>query len=95
MFRRDIRDQFGKAIYLLQAGQQLGIPLSRSMPRVAPGVSELRLHGTDGQFRTFYCVSSARGVLVIHAFTKKTSQTPRAEIRLAQRRLKELLDEES
>jgi phage-related protein len=69
------------------------MPLSRAMPSVAPGVAELRLHGEDGHYRTFYLASRARGVLVVHAFTKKTRQTPPSEIRMAQRRLKEMLDE--
>ena len=56
------------------------------------GVSELRVKGEDGSFRAFYYVASARGVLVFHAFVKKTQRTPPLEIELARRRLKELLD---
>jgi len=36
-FPRDIRDRVGKALYLLQTGEQPGMPLSRPMPPVAPG----------------------------------------------------------
>ena len=89
-FPRDIRDRLGKALFLLQAGEQLGMPLSRPMPSVAIGVSELRLHRKDGQFRTFYFVQDARGILVFHAFTKKTQKTPESEIRIARKRLKEI-----
>ena len=92
-FPREIRDRLGKALYLLQAGEQLGMPLSRSMPSVAPGVSELRLHSENGQFRTFYLAASKNGILVIHAFVKKTQQTPSAQIQLGRKRLKELQDE--
>jgi len=60
------------------------------MPSVAAGVFELRLHSEDGQFRTFYFTASAKGILVIHAFVKKTRQTPPSEIHLARRRLKEM-----
>ncbi len=62
------------------------------MPSVAPGVSELRLRSEDGQFRTFYYTTSIEGILVIHAFAKKSRQTPPAEIELGRRRLKELID---
>ena len=91
-FPREIRDRLG-TLYLLQAGEQLGMPLSRPMPSVAPGVSELRLHSEDGQFRTFYLAASKNGILVIHAFVKKTQQTPSAQIQLGRKRLKELQDE--
>ncbi|MBK9167797.1 MAG: type II toxin-antitoxin system RelE/ParE family toxin [Bryobacterales bacterium] len=82
----------GKALYLLQVGESLGMPLSRPMPVVAPGVSELRLRSGDGQFRTFCFVDNTNGILVLHAFVKKTQQTPPAEIAIARRRLKELID---
>ena len=93
-FPREVRDRLGKALYLLQAGEQPGMPLSRPMPSVAPGVSELRLHSEDGQFRTFYFTASEEGILVIHAFVKKTRQTPPAEIQLGRKRLKEMQDDQ-
>ena len=92
-FPREIRDRLGKALYLLQVGEQLGMPLSRPMPSVTPGVSELRLRGVDGQFRVFYFTASPRGILVLHAFIKKTNQTPAGEMEVVKKRLKELQDE--
>ena len=93
-FPRQVRDRPGKALYLLQVGEQLGMPLSRPMPAIAPGVSELRLHSADGQFRTFYFAADARGIQVFHAFTKKTATTPESEIRLGQKRFKEMQADE-
>jgi len=46
----------------------------------------------DGIFRVFYYTASSKGVLVFHAFQKKTKKTPLSEINLAKTRLKELLD---
>ena len=73
-------------------GEQLGMPHSRPMPSVAAGVSELRVQGEDGAYRAFYLTPSPEGILVFHAFVKKTRQTPAPEIGLARKRLKELLD---
>jgi phage-related protein len=64
------------------------------MPSVAPGVSELRIHSGDGQFRSFYFSASAIGILVPHAFVKKTRNTPPSELQLARKRLKEMQDED-
>lgn len=69
------------------------MPLSRPMPAVGRGVQELRIKDPAGAFRVFYCLVTIAGVLVIHAFQKKSQQTPRREIELAQKRLQELLDE--
>jgi len=68
------------------------MPHSRHMPEVAAGVSEFRTRGADGIYRTFYHTASAKGILVFHAFVKKTQRTPPLEITLARKRLKELLD---
>jgi phage-related protein len=73
-------------------GEQIGMPNSRPMPGVAAGVSELRVKSADGTYRTFYYTASPKGVLVFHAFAKKTQRTPPLEMELARRRLKELLD---
>jgi phage-related protein len=62
------------------------------MPAVASGVAELRVRGADGSFRAFYYTASPQGILVFHAFVKKTQRTPPLEIGLARKRLKELLD---
>jgi phage-related protein len=68
------------------------MPHSRPMPNVAAGANELRVSGADGTHRTFYYSAFKDGVLVFHAFVKKTQQTPQSEIRVAQKRLKELLN---
>ena len=69
------------------------MPNARPMPGVAAGVSELRVKGDDGSFRAFYYTASSQGVLVFHAFVKKTGRTLPLEIELGRKRLKELLDE--
>ena len=89
-FPKEVRMRLGRGLFRLQVGEQLGMPNSRPMPGVAAGVSELRVKGEDGSFRAFYYVASSRGVLVFHAFVKKTQRTPPLEIELARKRLKEL-----
>ena len=94
-FPTDVRRELGKAIFDLQAGAKLTMPLSRSMSSVAAGVHELRIRDRAGVYRVFYYTKLGDSVLIFHAFTKKTQATPHHEIALAQQRLKEMLDEES
>lgn len=68
------------------------MPHSRPMPSVGTGVSELRVSGAGSTYRVFYVTGFRDGVLVFHAFVKKSRQTPGSEISVAGRRLKELLD---
>ena len=93
-FPKDARTRLGEALFKLQIGESIGMPGARPMPAVGRGVSELRIRGADGTFRTFYYTASSRGVLVFHAFVNKTQHTPPLEIELARKRWKELLDAE-
>ena len=48
--------------------------------------------GRSGIGRAFYCFLVGRRVVVLHAFVKKTPQTPDRDLKLARKRLKELID---
>jgi phage-related protein len=93
LFPKDVRRELGKAIFDLQNGETLVMPLSRTMPLVDTGVSEIRIRDRTGIYRVFYYRQSPRGILIFHAFMKKTQTTPQRELDLARRRLKELLHE--
>ena len=92
-FPEEVRKALGKAILDLQAGHSLTFPLSRPMPSVGFGVEKIRVKDASGAFRVFYLCKSSRGVLIFHAFAKKTQATPHREIELGAKRLKEMLDE--
>ncbi len=94
-FPEGVRRELGKAIFDLQKGGMISMPLSRPMPSVAAGVEELRVNDRSGAYRVFYYLRLADSVLIFHAFAKKTQKTSRHEIALARKRLKEMLDEKS
>lgn len=90
-FPEGVRREVGKAIFDLQKGEKLSMPLSRPMPSVAPGVEELRVKDRSGAYRAFYFTKLAGAVLIFHAFEKKSARTPTHEIALGRKRLKEML----
>jgi phage-related protein len=92
-FPPGVRRELGKAIFELQKGVALGMPLSRPMPSIAPGVEELRIRDRTGIYRTLCYSRSPRGVLVVHAFIKKTQTTSKQDVDLGRKRLRELLHE--
>ncbi len=69
------------------------MPHSSPMKSVAIGASELRVRGADGIYRAFYFTKHSDGILVFHAFVKKTPKTPVDEIDIGKRRLAELLED--
>lgn len=92
-FPESARRRIGKLIWDLQQGIVLKMPVSRSMPPVMPGCAELRVKDASGAYRIFYVMKHERGVLIFHAFWKKSEKTPKFEIEAGRKRLKELLDE--
>lgn len=90
-FPEQVRREMGYLLYLLQIGEMLRMPKNRPMPQVEPGVYELRVLAEDGTFRVFYYLKHVNGVLVFHAFQKKTQKTELKEIRTGKKRLGELL----
>ena len=79
------------------AGYQLGrvqqglLPTDwKPMTTVGAGVIEIRVH-TRVEHRVFYIAKFEEAVYVLHAFEKRTRQTPQSEIALAQKRLADLI----
>lgn len=83
-----IKKELGAILTRLQKGESIGMPDVRRMPAVGSGASEIRIADRSGSYRTFHVVHSRQGVLVFHAFTKKTQRTPDREIDAGRTRLK-------
>jgi len=67
--------------------QHVGLPHVRPL---GDKLWEMRLTGKDGIGRAIYTAAADRRLIVLHAFVKKTQTTPRREIELALKRLKEI-----
>ena len=72
---------------MLEHGPDLGMPHTRAM---GGGLFEVRAKGREGIGRAFYCIVAGQGIVILHAFTKKTEQTPTRELATARARLKEV-----
>jgi phage-related protein len=69
--------------------QGLGMPHVRFLEQK---LWEMRMSGRDGIARAIYFVADGRRMVVVRAFVKKSAKTPRREIDLALRRMKEFRD---
>ena len=86
----DVLADYARLVELLmEYGPNLRLPHSRAFGN---GLFELRPKGRAGIGRAFYCFQIGKRVVVLHAFIKKTPQTPDRELKLARKRLKEILD---
>lgn len=75
----------GEELFRLQIG---GEPLHwRSMTAVGRSVREIKI-SEGGQYRVFYVVRLSEGIVVLHAFEKKTQRTSKSDIELGRQRIK-------
>jgi phage-related protein len=72
---------------MLEHGPHLGLPHTRAM---GGGLFEIRAKGHKGIGRAFYCIVIGQRIVILHAFIKKTEQTPARELAIARARLKEM-----
>ena len=68
-------------------GPDLGMPHTRAM---GGGLFEVRAKGREGIGRAFYCTVTGQRILILHAFIKKSEQTPARELETARARLREV-----
>jgi phage-related protein len=68
-------------------GPNLGLPYTKTMGN---GLFEIRARGSEGIGRAFFCCMKEQKILILHGFIKKTQNTPRRELRLAIKRMKEV-----
>jgi phage-related protein len=64
----------------------------KPMSSVGLGVQEIRIR-TAAEHRVLYVAKFAEAVYVLHAFEKRTRQTPKADLDLARQRLRALVNQ--
>jgi len=88
-FPQGILANFLRSLELLKEfGPRIGMPHVRP---VSTGLLEVRAHGKEGIGRALFCVVPERELVIVGVFVKKSQKTPIKEIRLAQRRMKEVM----
>ena len=65
----------------------------KPMRSIGSGVREIRVQDAVGAFRVIYVAKLADAIYVLHCFQKKSQRTSAADIALAARRYKQVLEE--
>jgi phage-related protein len=74
---------------LIEFGPDVRMPHSRAM---GDGLFEIRPRGREGIGRALYCFLLGQQVMVLHGFVKKSQATPKRDLEIARRRMKEVRD---
>ena len=80
------RKAIGADIKTVQFGWPIGMPIVRKMES---GLWEVRSNIPEGTARVLFTVAGA-DMGLLHGFVKKTQATPKADLALAQTRMKEV-----
>lgn len=73
---------------MMAVGHDLGMPHTKAM---GDGLFELRVKAEEGIARVFYCTCVNQEIVILHAFIKKSQTTPKKELAIATKRLKEVI----
>ena len=77
---------------MMEFGPNLGLPHTKSLEK---GLFELRIKGKEGIARVFYCTSIGKRIVMLHSYIKKSNKTPKKELKIARKRRKEVMNNET
>lgn len=77
----------GQDIATAEYGWPVGMPLNRSL---GGGLFEIRSNITGGKISRVIFAVVGKKMVLLHRFVKKTQKTPKHDLELAKRRLKEV-----
>ena len=87
-FPKGILANFLHVVEMIQEfGPSLGKPYTAPM---GDRLFEIRAKGLEGIGRSLFCTQPGKEIIILHSFIKKTEKTPKKDIDLAKKRLKEL-----
>ncbi|EEE2004529.1 type II toxin-antitoxin system RelE/ParE family toxin [Salmonella enterica subsp. enterica serovar Kotte] len=90
-FPESPRHEMGYQLDLVQRGLE---PNDwKPFTTVGAGVREIRVQDSDGIYRAMYVAKFEEAIYVLHCFQKKSQATSKADVDLAKRRYKELIQE--
>ncbi|WP_119268774.1 type II toxin-antitoxin system RelE/ParE family toxin [Taklimakanibacter deserti] len=90
-FPEDARRHAGQELSRVQRGLE---PFDwKPIRSIGPGVSEIRVRDSSGEYRVVYVAKYAEAIYVLHCFHKTTQKAEQHTIELARRRFRQLIQE--
>ena len=79
-------------LHIAEMIEELGPNLGRPyVGTLGAGLFEIRTKGREGIGRSIYCTVKGREVIILHSFVKKSQKTPKKDLDLARKRMKDIL----
>ncbi len=85
---KEDRKQIGLDLLRVQENWPIGMPVCKSL---GSGIWEVRSNLSGGRIaRVLFCLDGD-DIIILHGFLKTTQKTPKHELKLARKRMKEVL----
>ena len=79
-------------LHIAEMIEELGPNLGRPyVGTLGAGLFEIRAKGREGIGRSIYCTVKGREIIILHSFVKKSQKTPKKDLDLARKRMKDIL----
>ena len=80
-------------LHIAEMIEDLGPNLGRPyVGTLGSGLFEIRAKGKEGIGRSIYCMVKGKEIVILHSFIKKSQKTPKKDLDLAKKRMKEVLE---
>jgi phage-related protein len=89
----EVKKELGSVLTRLQRGESIGMPDVRGMPDISLRIYEIRISDRGASYRALYALRMQFGILIFHAFQKRSRKTPEREKKTARIRLEAFLKE--
>ena len=87
-FPKGILANFLRIVEMIEEfGPSLGMPYTSP---IGKGLFEIRAKGKEGIGRSLFCTVKGKEIVILHSFVKKTQKTPKKELDIARKRMKEV-----
>lgn len=87
----ELKESIYGAFERLEKGENIPMPLCRSLFSVEKGLYELRFSYQAGEYRGFYYIKIGDAIYMIHAMKKKSERLERRIIDLLKQRIRRLI----
>ena len=77
---------------MIEFGPNLGLPHTKS---IGKNLYELRIKSKEGISRIFFCLKIKNKIIMLHVFIKKSQRTPKTELEIAIKRMKEVMSNDA
>jgi phage-related protein len=78
-------------LHIVEMIEEFGVTIGKPyIASIGDGLFEIRAKGKEGIGRSFYCTLKEKEIVILHSFIKKSQKTPKKELDLAKKRMKEI-----